>query len=126
MAVDRDEWRKTTFNGITLFEKERIKHAAYKRAVRKKGLTAAPTDMKGMKCEICGRISLSHAGFISHTRGHKDAENVQYPQRLGLKRVKCGKVVKSKADMKSHLRSHARKEVQQDNPRRHTRGRVDN
>ena len=126
MAVDRAKWRKATPNGITPFEKERIKHAAYKRAVRKKELTATPYDTKDMKCEICGKICLSRAGFISHTRGHKDVEKVQYPQQLGLKCVKCGKVVKSKAGMKNHLRSHARKEAQEDNPRRHTRRRVDN
>ena len=61
-------------------------------------------------------------------RSHEETPaQVQYPDQVGLKCIKCGKIAKSKAGMKSHLRSHARKEEEEveDNPRRLTRGRVD-
>ena len=130
LAADRPKWRKATREGANLFEKERIQHESYKRAVRKKELTAAPKELIGsMKCEVCGRICLSQAGFKSHMRSHEETPQVQYPEQVGLKCIKCGKIAKSKAGMKSHLRSHARKEgegEEEDNPRRRTRGRVDN
>ena len=52
MAADQPEWRKATREGVNLFEKERIQHESYKRAIRKKELTAAPKELiVSMKCE---------------------------------------------------------------------------
>ena len=130
LASDRSKWRKAIKDGVNQFEKCRIQHASYKRSIRKKELAVAPKELKGsMQCELCGRICLSRAGFKSHMRSHEETPaQVQYPEQVGLKCIKCGKIAKSKAGMKSHLRSHARKEEEEveDNPRRRTRGRVDN
>ena len=127
VASERPKWRKAVKNGVDQFENNRIKHASYKRSVRKREAVSAPTEIKGSKqCEICGRICLSLAGFKSHAKTH-EANNieVEYPEHASLKCSRCGNVAKSKAGMKSHLRSHARKD-NENNPRCHTRGREDN
>ena len=130
LAGDRLKWRQAIKEGVDQFEKGRIQHASYKRSVRKNELVVAPMELKAsMKCELCERICLSLAGFKSHMRSHQENHTqVQYPEQVGLKCFKCGMIAKSKAGMKSHLRSHARKEEVEveDNPRRHTRVRVDN
>ena len=130
LAGDRLKWRKAIKEGVDQFEKCRIQHASYKKSVRKKELVVSPMELKGsMKCELCGRICLSRAGFKSHMRSHEEnPTQVKYPEQVGLKCFKCGKIAKSKAGMQSHLRSHARKEEEEveDNPRRHTRRREDN
>ena len=98
MAADRPNWRKATHEGVNLFEKERIQYESYKRSVRKRELTVAPKEVKGIrKCEICGRICLSLAGLKSHMRSHEKSTVEQYPQQVGLKCVKCEKVAKSKS-----------------------------
>ena len=127
LAGQRPKWRNVVYEGVKLFENERIKHASYKRSIRKKEHVVAPKwEDKSTKCDICGRICLSLAGFKSHMRSHDmNSGEMNDTQQDGLKCIKCGLIAKSKAGMKSHLRSHARKE-EEGNSRRHTRGRVDN
>ena len=126
LAADGKQWRKSTHEGVILFERNRVQHALFKRSIRKRELTAAP-KAGNRECEICGRLCLSLAGYRSHMRRHEDnGKEMQYPLQVGLTCVKCGKVTKSKAGMKSHQRSHARREEEERNQRCHTRGRVDN
>ena len=86
LAADRQKWRKAIHEGVDLFERNRIKHAQYKRSVRKKELMAAPKEAAGsVKCEICGRMCLSLAGYRSHMRSHEETPGqVQYPLQVGL------------------------------------------
>ena len=72
-ATNRPKWRKAVFEGVNLFEKERIQHESYKRSVRKMEQTV-PTkgDENSVKCDICGRICLSLAGYKSHMRSHDE------------------------------------------------------
>ena len=73
------------FDGITLFKKKRIKHAAYKRAVRKKELAATPNDTNGMICEICGRILVWSASSVARLWSTKLAWRVTCQVMQGKK-----------------------------------------
>ena len=113
LAMDRQTWRKTIRKGCDQFEQDRIQHATLKRALRKQDHNALPVDLQNkFTCSICGRICLSQAGLVSHTRSHERRQNqAAYNNLLPPRPASntchiCEKVCKSAGGLKRHMKVH--------------------
>ena len=103
--------------GCDLFEKERVKDAALRRKLRK-GDDSVPENVKIWKCEICGRVLLSKAGYVNHVKSHSGSQNQAAYENIISSRppenicAVCNKVCKSVSGLKRHMAVH-KKDIQQ-------------
>ena len=105
---NRSTWRKLIFDGIKFFERIRIERTSLKRCLRK-GEAVVPTQEcinLIWKCEQCGRLCLSRAGFISHQRSHRPKATHHYALNNDRQCNICQKVCKSAPGLKRHTRIH--------------------
>ena len=58
-------------DGCTGFESERIVHENLKRQLREGYTCHIGENMEGWKCQTCGRILLSKAGYAIHRKSHR-------------------------------------------------------
>ena len=73
IAQDRTKWRGLIRRGAGEYEAKRISEAEQKRAQRKAGAKASPTELSSsdLSCSICNRQFRAKIGLISHLRTHK-------------------------------------------------------
>ena len=105
---NRSTWRKLVFDGIKFFERIRIERASLKRSLRKGEAVVATQECINLiwKCEQCGRLCLSRAGFISHERYHRPNATHHYALNNDRQCNICQKVCKSAPGLKRHTRIH--------------------
>ena len=102
IADDRNAWRNAVFKACVSFEKNRIENCKLKRALRKGITENIPLNLsQELTCDICGRITLSKAGLISHKRSH-NINSVVSNHTCNV----CGKVCKSSGGLKRHSSVH--------------------
>ena len=115
-AENRTGWRRLVHVKSKEFQHNCIKHAQLKRRARKMD-NIEPSPNRGTKeeltCTICGRVTLSKAGFVSHMKSHtrrirmvNTQEEIQHQDRYVCNN--CGKICKNKSGHLSHLRAHER------------------
>ena len=66
LASDRNTWRTTCNQGLTIFRSNYAADAESRRARRH----AASTSSSGATCHICSRVCASDFGLRSHLRSH--------------------------------------------------------
>ena len=67
---NREGWKHTVKEGCNTFQKQRLKHADFNRAVRKGNAINLPDEMNSWMCKTCGRVLLSKAGYVNHQKAH--------------------------------------------------------
>ena len=112
-AENRAAWRKSIKEGCENFEQKRVEHATLKRALRKQEENELTADVvRDLKCETCGRILLSRAGYVNHLKSHENRQDqdaykdVLPPRPADHTCLICGLVCKSAGGLTRHTKIH--------------------
>ena len=107
-ARNRAAWRTEVKKGCKSLCSKRTQRAKLKRDLRKGNMENLPSDSANWKCESCGRILLSKAGYVNHLKSHQrnPPARVVPPQPDSTTCAVCGKVCKSTSGLKRHMAVH--------------------
>ena len=107
-ARNRAAWRTEVKKGCKSLCTKRTQRAKLKRDLRKGNMENLPSDSANWKCESCGRILLSKAGYVNHLKSHQrnPPARVVPPQPDSTTCAVCGKVCKSTSGLKRHMAVH--------------------
>ena len=88
-------------DGCTSFENKRIDHENLNCQLRKGYTCHIGENTEGWKCQTCGRILLSKAGYVNHRKSHQE-RFMQIPGTNNVSCAICNKVCKSASGFKRH------------------------
>ena len=105
--------------GRIMFEKRCTELAKLKRALRKGVPVDLPDDLHSWKCHMCDRTLLSKAGYVNHTRSHRNlqkhtAYSVLPTSPDSTTCAVCGKVCSTSPGLKRHMKVHRNDTLQRD------------
>jgi hypothetical protein len=70
-AMNRAKWRTEVRKGCKSLHQKKTERAKLKRDLRKGNTENLPSDSACWKCETCGRVLLSKAGYVNHLKSHQ-------------------------------------------------------
>ena len=107
-AMNRAKWRTEVRKGCKSLHQKKTERAKLKRDLRKGNTGNLPSDSACWKCETCGRVLLSKAGYVNHLKSHQrnPPTTIIPPQPDSTTCAVCNKVCKTIPGLKRHMAVH--------------------